>query len=118
MNARHYEERLLELEKSLSARTDRALADAGAQYIDSAHDTGDASAADIAADDAFTEAELDAAILSQVRDALDRIARGTYGKCLADGGKIESKRLDAVPWAAYCLKHQGLIEAASRPRTR
>jgi DnaK suppressor protein len=118
MNMRHYEERLLELETSLSARTDRALADAGAQFIDTAHDTGDSSAAATAATDSFTAAELDSAILGQVREALDRIANGTYGKCLADGEKIEAKRLEAVPWAAYCLKHQGLIEAAARPRTR
>lgn len=118
MNLRRYEERLLDLEKSLSARTGRARAEAGAAYMDSAHDTGDSSAAAVAADDAFTEAELDSTILSQVREALDRIAKGTYGKCLTDGGPIEPKRLEAVPWAAYCVKHQGLIEAAARPRTR
>jgi hypothetical protein len=35
---------------------------------------------------------------------------------LADGGPIEAKRLDAVPWAAYCIRHHRLPEAASRPR--
>jgi RNA polymerase-binding transcription factor len=114
---KHYEQRLLELEKTLSARTDQALADGREQFIDSAHDMGDSSVAAIAADDDFTEAELDSTILNQVREALSRIANGTYGKCLVDGGPIETKRLEAVPWAAYCLKHQGLIEAAARPRT-
>jgi len=117
MNIQHYKKRLLDLEKTLSARTDRALADGREDFIDTAHDVGDASVADVAADDKFTEAELDSAILQQVQDALARIADGTFGKCLVDGGPIEAKRLDAIPWTPYCLKHQGLLEAAARPRT-
>ena len=31
-------------------------------------------------------------------------------------GSIEPKRLDAVPWTPYGLKHQNLFEAASRPK--
>jgi DnaK suppressor protein len=117
MNIQHYKKRLLDLEKTLSSRTERALADGREQFIDSAHDLGDSSVADVAAADDFTEAELDSTILKQVQDALGRIADGTFGKCLVDGGPIEAKRLEAIPWAQYCLKHQGLIEAAARPRT-
>jgi RNA polymerase-binding transcription factor DksA len=29
---------------------------------------------------------------------LRRIENGTYGQCLIDGGPIDPKRLDAVPW--------------------
>ena len=71
---------------------------------------------DEAASEDFYEAELNAAFLQQVRDALRRIDDGTYGSCLVDGGTIDEKRLDAVPWAAYCTKHQNLLEAASRPK--
>ena len=117
MDTQHYKKRLLDLEKTLSARTDRALAGGRDQFLDSAHDTGDSSVAAIAADDEFTEAEIDSTILKQVQEALGRIADGTFGKCLVDGGPIEAKRLEAVPWAPYCLKHQGLIEAAGQPRT-
>ncbi len=117
MNIQHYKQRLLELEKTLTSRTKRDLAGGREQIIDSAHDIGDASVADVAADDEFTQAELDSAVLTQVREALSRIANGTYGKCAIDGGPIEDKRLEAVPWSAYCLKHQKLIEASSQPRT-
>ncbi|HEY3384022.1 MAG TPA: TraR/DksA C4-type zinc finger protein [Vicinamibacterales bacterium] len=71
--------------------------------------------ADEAASEDFTAAELDATVLQKVRDALRRIDDGSYGRCLADGGPIEITRLDAVPWAAYCIRHQRLLEAASRP---
>jgi RNA polymerase-binding transcription factor len=44
--------------------------------------------------------------LIQVRDALKRIEGGTYGRCSACGLQIEAARLEAVPWAAYCLEDQ------------
>jgi DnaK suppressor protein len=108
---------LVDLEKKLASR---ALGDAvrgREQTIDSAADAGDASVADEAASEDFTEAELNATVLQQVREALRRIEDGAYGRCLVDGGRIETKRLDAVPWAAYCIKHQKLLEAATRPKS-
>lgn len=117
MNIQHHKQRLLDLEKKLTARTERDLAGGRGQILDSPYDSGDASVADVAADDEFSEAELNSTILNQVREALSRIAAGTYGKCVVDGRPIEEKRLEAVPWSPYCLKHQKLIEASSQPRT-
>lgn len=114
MNTQRYKKQLLEIEKTLATRSSTPAAEPS---IDGPGDLGDASVADVAKNDRFSEAELDAAILQQVRDALQRIEDGTYGKCVVDGGPIETKRLDAVPWAPYCLKHQSLIEASSQPRT-
>jgi len=37
---------------------------------------------------------------------LKRIEDGSYGKCTACGRQIEAARLEAVPWAAYCLQDQ------------
>jgi RNA polymerase-binding transcription factor len=116
VNIQPYRKRLLELEKDLSARVERETALGRNQTADTSRDTGDASVADEAASEDFTEAELDSTVLQQVRDALRRIDEGTFGRCLVDGGPIEPKRLDAVPWAQYCLKHQTLLEAAARPR--
>jgi DnaK suppressor protein len=116
VNIKHYKERLLELEKDLSSRAAREATLGREQTADSSRDAADASVADEAASEDFTEAELDATVLQQVRDALRRIDEGTFGKCVVDGGPIEPKRLDAVPWAQYCLKQQTLLEAAARPR--
>jgi DnaK suppressor protein len=116
MNVQHYKDRLLELEKTLSARIGRTVADAGREFIDSAHDVGEAGVADEAASEEFADADRDSIVLTQVRDALARVENGTFGACLVDGGPIEEKRLDAVPWTPYCLKHEGLIEAANLSR--
>ena len=90
---------------------------AGENFIDSAHDAGDASVADEAASEEFTEAEHNADVLQQVRDALGRVENGTFGTCIVDGGPIEEQRLEAVPWTPYCLKHAQRLEVAASSRT-
>ena len=116
MDVERYRQQLLALETTLSKRTVREVALGREQFIDTAADAGDASVADESESEDFTEAELDVTILTQVQEALRRIQNGTYGQCLIDGGPIEPKRLDAMPWTPYCLKHQNLLEAASRPK--
>jgi len=53
-----------------------------------------------------------AALLSQVTDALERLARGSYGVCLACENHISPKRLAALPWAALCLGCQRTAETS------
>lgn len=53
-------------------------------------------------------------ILQLIDEALERITKGTYGYCIACFGKIQQKRLEAVPWARHCihcqeLQDQGLL---------
>jgi DnaK suppressor protein len=77
---------------------------------------GDASVVDEEKSELFQEADGDLATLNQVRDALQRIEHGTFGKCVVDGGPIDEKRLRAVPWTPYCLKHEQLLEKKTPPR--
>ena len=51
-----------------------------------------------------------AALLCQVAEALERIAGGKYGVCLACQGAISPKRLAALPWAALCIECQQATE--------
>ncbi len=46
-------------------------------------------------------------------DALGRVADGSFGTCIVDGGPIEEQRLEAAPWTPYCLKHAQRLEAGS-----
>ncbi|MBZ5585534.1 MAG: TraR/DksA family transcriptional regulator [Acidobacteriia bacterium] len=50
-------------------------------------------------------------LLRNVKGALARVADGSYGTCLHCEEQIKPKRLDAVPWAKYCIRCQ---EAADR----
>lgn len=47
----------------------------------------------------------------EIRDALERIAAGTYGACEQCEQRIGEKRLDAVPWARLCVACQAQDEA-------
>lgn len=50
-------------------------------------------------------------LLRNVKGALARIADGSYGVCMHCEEDIKVKRLDAVPWAKFCIHCQ---EAADR----
>src|SRR5580765_2952987 len=117
MNVQQYQQRLLELEKRLSTRATREEEQGREQTSDTMGDAGDASVTDESESEDFTEAELDARVLQQVRDALKRIDDGTFGRCIVDGGPIEPKRLDAIPWTPYCVKHQQSLEVSSGRKT-
>jgi DnaK suppressor protein len=47
--------------------------------------------------------------LRQIQEALDRLQLGEYGVCLSCTEAIPAKRLQALPWAKYCVKCQEKI---------
>ena len=47
-----------------------------------------------------------ASLLRQVEFALERITEGVYGICAECEKPISPKRLDAVPWAKFCISCQ------------
>ena len=50
------------------------------------------------------------ALLTEVELALERIEKGTYGKCVDCGQPIPEKRLEAIPWAARDVKCEERLE--------
>src|SRR5215467_2166837 len=54
---------------------------------------------------------IDIKLLREIADALMRIEHGSYGVCLECDEPISVKRLDAVPWARYCVKCQEEVAA-------
>ena len=49
-------------------------------------------------------------LLSEINQALVRIAEGTYGICEGTGKAIPKARLNAQPWAKYCVEYAEMIE--------
>jgi len=49
-------------------------------------------------------------LLRNVRGALRRMSEGSYGICMHCEEDISPKRLEAVPWAAYCIRCQELAD--------
>ena len=54
---------------------------------------------------------IDMKLLREVSDALHRIDHDHYGICMECDEPISSKRLEAVPWARYCVTCQERIAA-------
>ena len=116
MNIDEYRRSLLELEQRLVSRLEREKTAARGvveQTQTDVGDIGDASMVDEVRDEQLAEAEIDWTTLAQVREALQRIEAGTFGKCVVDGAPIEEKRLQAMPWTPYCLNHQESLEASA-----
>lgn len=48
--------------------------------------------------------------LQMVEEALKRIERGEFGRCMQCGQEIPPKRLEVEPWARHCIRCQELEE--------
>jgi DnaK suppressor protein len=49
-------------------------------------------------------------LLRNVKTALRRIQDGSYGTCMRCDEPISAKRLEAVPWAGYCIRCQEIAD--------
>jgi DnaK suppressor protein len=52
---------------------------------------------------------IDMKLLREINDALHRFDSGLYGTCLECDEPISPKRLNAVPWARYCVSCQEAV---------
>jgi DnaK suppressor protein len=59
---------------------------------------------------AIRNLDREASLLRNVRAALFRMNDGSYGICMHCEEDIKPKRLEAVPWAAYCIRCQEAVD--------
>jgi DnaK suppressor protein len=62
---------------------------------------------------AIRNLDRESALLKQVQGALARFDDETFGVCLRCDEPIPEKRLKAVPWAAYCVPCQEIVDRQS-----
>ena len=61
-------------------------------------------------------------LLRKIEVALERIREGTFGECTSCGEQISVRRLEAMPFAAYCrdcqesLERERLTEGGNSPQ--
>jgi DnaK suppressor protein len=103
MNTAELEKRLREKERELMADMTRTEVEARESR---AAEVQDNLVSSEGKESLFRETSADWNEFAQVRDALQRIKAGTYGKCVDCGRQIEEDRLDAVPWTPYCIEDQ------------
>jgi DnaK suppressor protein len=106
----HFEPRLVdkqrECQAALAALDDEAR---GLENTEVGDPTDDATVAQ-GVSEALGESGLMSRTLEKVEAALRRIKDGSYGRCLACGRPIGEARLEAIPWAEYCLEDQDKLD--------
>ena len=54
-------------------------------------------------------------LLKEIQEAIARIENGTFGVCVATGKPIGKARLEAKPWAKYCIEYARMLESGMLP---
>jgi DnaK suppressor protein len=113
MNIDHFKRLLRDKESELASGIQRLQQEARESDETEVRDFADEATASQNKSQLLQEDGLRSQTLEQVRDALRRIDDGTYGNCIACGRPIEPARLEAVPWAQYCLEDQEKFDKAA-----
>jgi DnaK suppressor protein len=66
---------------------------------------------------AIRNVDRESTLLRQVRAAMRRIQKGSFGTCSECESAIGQKRLAAVPWAPRCIQCQDAADRDGRERT-
>ena len=106
MNSDMYKQRLLAKERELEGEIAQLKTDAVESRTGEVEDPIDAVTSAQGQATAFEERSMASDTLTAVRDALQRIEEGTYGRCIDCGEEIGAARLNAVPWTPYCVRDQ------------
>ena len=94
--------KLAELSRGLQRREDIAIE----KFSDTMDEVQLASERDFT----IRSMDRDSILLWEIRASLDRILDGSYGTCLRCDEAIPAKRLEAVPWAQYCITCQEVLD--------
>jgi len=97
------QERLLQQQRGLAQAVAQPLEPHSMDEADSATDEFDHNLA-------LTQLSAQHEALYEVKQALERIHRGTYGICEETGKMIPSARLKAVPWTRFTMKVEKRLE--------
>ena len=111
MDLKHFQLKLLEKQRECQASLAAFETEESEAGTTEVRDSTDDATVAQSTSEAFAEGTIVSQTLEDVEDALRRIKDGTYGKCILCGRQIEPARLEAIPWAAYCLEDQEKLDA-------
>jgi DnaK suppressor protein len=92
--------------ENLIKSTNRSRLAAEELQIENTEDEGDLATISHNRDILYNLHEGGFARLRFINEAIKAIDRGQYGECARCGEDINEKRLEAVPWAAMCIRCQ------------
>ncbi|NOY81221.1 MAG: TraR/DksA family transcriptional regulator [Kiritimatiellaeota bacterium] len=110
LNQKRYEELVL-LRDRLVAQLRVLAAEAFTDSDQTGKDLADAGTEDFLRNTELVLLGEEGKRLALVQEALRRLDEGTYGRCIDCGKRIQSARLDAIPYAKLCVDCKALREA-------
>lgn len=105
-----YEDALRRKQQELIDSYERDKAAGNAQPDDGIQDLADKAASAYSKELNFSLSDGERNLLKLVEEALDRVRVGNFGSCTNCSNVIGEKRLLAIPWSAYCIDCQELVE--------
>jgi DnaK suppressor protein len=109
-----FKKRLLEKQRQLAEEVGKTALYGKDQEDDSIKDLGDQANTAYTREFFFELGNGDRRLLRDVVAALQKIDDGSFGSCERCGETISDKRLDALPFARYCIDCQRLVEEEER----
>ena len=105
-----YRDKLLERRETLVSQVAEAELSSRERDLEATQDPADMAANAYTKELLISMSDNDRRLLGLIDEALARVESGDYGECINCGEPIQEKRLNAVPWARYCLRCQDMKE--------
>lgn len=105
-----FRDRLLERREGLVGIVEQAEMTSRERDSEATQDPADMAANAYNKELMVSMSENDRKLLTMIDEALVRIEAGEFGECIRCGEPILDRRLEAIPWARYCIKCQDLFE--------
>jgi DnaK suppressor protein len=106
----HFRTRLVEKRRQLEDEVGRSALYGKGQEDDSTKDLGDQATTAYTREFLFELSSGDRRLLRDVLSALRKLDEGGFGECERCGEEIAEKRLEALPFARYCIDCQRRVE--------
>ncbi len=112
-----FKKRLLEKQRQLTEEVGKSALYGKDQEDDSIKDLGDQANTAYTREFFFELGNGNRELLRDVVAALRKVDDGSFGACERCGEPIAEKRLDALPFARYCIDCQRVVEQEERMAT-
>lgn len=107
---KQYEAKLLEQRNLLLGMVERTEDYGREADRDVSQDPADKASNSYTKELLFSQSTTERNTLKLIEEAIERVEDGNFGECLNCGQEIKPKRLEAIPWAPYCIDCQELHE--------
>jgi len=101
-----YRKRLLAKQEELLRLVSKSEQDGREADEEATQDIADKAANSYTKEFLFHQSDENRRLLQLVNEALGRLKDGSFGLCVGCQEEVQSKRLEAVPWARHCIECQ------------